>query len=111
MCAKRKSLPGLSSNRWWRIAPLLAVCLAWLCLGGDQNRIHLVLSAETARAGDTVWAGLQMDMPPTWHVYWRNGGDAGIPVSIAWTLPDGVSAGPSTGPFRKRRLTRPGTFR
>jgi thiol:disulfide interchange protein DsbD len=96
------------ANRWWRIALLFAVCLAWSASAAPKTRIHLVLSAETARAGETVWAGLKMDMPPTWHVYWRNGGDAGIPVSIAWTLPDGVSAGPINWPIPEKEVDKAG---
>jgi thiol:disulfide interchange protein DsbD len=96
------------ANRWRRIAFLLAVCLAWPASAAPKTRIHLILSAETARAGDTVWAGLQMDMPPSWHVYWRNGGDAGDPVKIAWTLPDGVSAGEINWPIPEKEVDKAG---
>jgi thiol:disulfide interchange protein DsbD len=40
-----------------------------------------------------------MDMPPTWHTYWRNGGDAGEPTKIDWDLPPGVSAGEINWPI------------
>src|SRR5580658_3321547 len=95
-------------NCWSRIALLLAVCLAWPALAAPKTRVHLVLSAETARAGDTVWAGLKMDMPPLWHVYWRNGGDAGIPATITWTLPDGVSTGPIHWPIPEKEIDKAG---
>jgi thiol:disulfide interchange protein/DsbC/DsbD-like thiol-disulfide interchange protein len=101
-------LTAAAANRWGRIALLLAVCLTWPASAAPKTRIHLILSAETARAGDTVWAGLKMDMPPTWHVYWRYGGDAGIPVSIAWTLPDGVSAGPINWPIPEKEVDKAG---
>jgi DsbC/DsbD-like thiol-disulfide interchange protein len=61
----------------WRIVLFCAVCLTWPALAEPKTHIHLILSAETAQAGDTIWAGLKMDMPYSWHVYWRNGGDAG----------------------------------
>ncbi len=94
--------------RWWRIALLFAVGLAWPALAAPKTHIHLVLSAETARLGDTVWAGLVMDMPPKWHVYWRYGGDAGDPVKITWQLPDGVSAGEINWPVPEKEVDKAG---
>ena len=58
-----------------------------------KTQIRLLLSAETARPGDIIWAGLEMNMPPTWHTYWRNGGDAGQATEIKWILPAGITAG------------------
>jgi thiol:disulfide interchange protein DsbD len=57
------------------------------------TKIELILSAETARPGDTVTAGIRMTMQPGWHTYWQNPGGPGIPAEIKWTLPAGVSAG------------------
>jgi len=53
----------------------------------------LVLSAETARPGETVLAGIHLHMAARWHTYWRNPGDAGGPTKIEWTLPNGITAG------------------
>ncbi len=90
------------------IALLLAFCLAWPASAAPKTRVRLLLSARTARPGGTIWAGLQMDMPPSWHVYWRNGGDAGDPVKITWTLPDGVSAGPVQWPLPEKETDKAG---
>ena len=103
-------LSAPAANRGWQLALLLAVCLAWPASAAPKTRIRLVLSAETARAGDTVWAGLKMDMPPSWHVYWRYGGDAGDPVKITWRLPDGVSAGPIHWPMPEKEVDKAGDF-
>src|SRR5580658_9749642 len=94
------------ANRWWRIALLFAVCLVWPASAAPKTHIQLVLSAETARAGDTIWAGLKMDIPPAWHIYWRYGGDAGDPVKITWTLPDGISAGPINWPLPQKEVDK-----
>jgi thiol:disulfide interchange protein DsbD len=40
------------------------------------------LDAARVRPGDTFTLGVQLVMQPGWHVYWRNPGDAGLPVSI-----------------------------
>ncbi len=47
-----------------------------------------------------------MEMPPPWHTYWRNGGDAGEATKIDWDLPPGVSAGDINWPIPSK-LTEP----
>lgn len=42
--------------------------------------------------------GVLFRIEPGWHIYWRNPGDAGIPTSISWELPDGFSTGPLIWP-------------
>jgi thiol:disulfide interchange protein len=101
-------LTASAANRWWRIALLFAVSLAWPAFGAPKTHLHLVLSAETARAGDTIWAGLQMDMAPAWHVYWRNSGDSGDPVKITWQLPEGISAGEVNWPVPEKESDKAG---
>src|SRR6185437_1016779 len=60
--------------------------------------VSLVLNSPSARPGDTVMAGIHMRMKPGWHVYWRNPGGSGIPVSITWHLPQGITAGETQWP-------------
>lgn len=52
-----------------------------------------MLSDDTAKPGDIVWAGVDMKMDPGWHTYWKNSGEAGLPTKITWTRPPGISAG------------------
>ncbi len=54
---------------------------------------HLVLADQVARPGDTVMVGFHLHMAPEWHTYWKNSGDSGIPTTIKWDLPQGVTAG------------------
>lgn len=52
------------------------------------------LMAETvgiAPGGATTLA-LGQSLEPGWHVYWRNPGDSGLPLDLAWKLPEGASA-------------------
>lgn len=72
---------------------LFFFCLTVSALAAPKTQIRLLLSAQSARPGDTVWAGLEMNMPSPWHTYWQYGGDAGDPTKIKWTLPDGITAG------------------
>ena len=53
----------------------------------------LFLAADTATPGTTVLAGIQMEMEPGWHTYWKNPGESGQATEIKWTLPPGVTAG------------------
>jgi len=58
-----------------------------------KTQARFVLSAEAARPGETIMAGVLLKMPPGWHTYWRNSGDSGAPTKIDWQLPDGIKAG------------------
>jgi thiol:disulfide interchange protein/DsbC/DsbD-like thiol-disulfide interchange protein len=58
-----------------------------------QVRAELLAHApQGIRAGETVWLGLAIDHQPHWHTYWKNPGDSGLPTTLTWTLPEGVSA-------------------
>ncbi len=71
--------------------------LSLMCLVASASAANttarLVLSHETARPGETIWAGVHLHMAPKWHTYWENGGDSGAATTIAWTLPRDVTAG------------------
>ena len=60
----------------------------------EQVRAELMAHApDGADPGKGVWVGLQLTHQPEWHTYWKNSGDSGLPTSMQWTLPAGVSAG------------------
>src|SRR6185437_8728715 len=58
-----------------------------------KTQVRLVLSAQSARPGETVTAGVLLKTPPDWHTYWKNAGDSGAPTKIEWELPEGLKAG------------------
>lgn len=43
--------------------------------------------------GQTIWLGLQLVHQPHWHTYWLNPGDSGLPTTLDWKLPKGLTAG------------------
>lgn len=102
------SLFAAMANPWVRLVLGLPVCLPWTSSAATKTHVQLVLSAQTARAGETIWAGLKMEIPTSWHVYWRNGGDAGIPVSITWDLPNGTTAGNINWPLPEKEIDKAG---
>nr|MDP2190076.1 protein-disulfide reductase DsbD family protein [Rhodoferax sp.] len=69
-------------------------------LGTDQIRAELLAHApDGVGAGKTVWVGLQLTHQPGWHSYWKNSGDSGLPTTLQWTLPPGVTAGDIAWPL------------
>ncbi len=67
-----------------------------------HTQAMLLLSVETARPGDTIWAGVQLKMEPGWHTYWKNPGEAGQATEIKWQLPPGVTAGEIQWPLPEK---------
>jgi thiol:disulfide interchange protein DsbD len=58
-------------------------------------------NAATA-PGDTNMLAFHFDLEPGWHTYWRNPGDSGMEMSLAWELPEGVTAGDIQWPAPER---------
>jgi thiol:disulfide interchange protein/DsbC/DsbD-like thiol-disulfide interchange protein len=83
---------------------LLAVlfCLAAFTVSAAHTQVRLLVSADTAKPGDAVWAGVEMKMEPGWHTYWKNPGDAGMATKIEWQLPPGVTAGDIQWPLPEK---------
>ena len=79
-----------------------------------QNGLKSVVTTQHVRAelmahapdgadiGKTVWLGLQLTHKPHWHTYWKNPGDSGLPTTLTWTLPPGLSTGDIAWPLPKR---------
>ncbi len=68
-----------------------------------QVRAELLAHApDGADPGKTVWLGLQLTHQPDWHTYWKNPGDSGLPITVQWTLPAGITAGDIAWPVPKK---------
>jgi thiol:disulfide interchange protein DsbD len=87
-----------------RIGTILAgwICLAALTASAAHTQARLILSADTARPGDTVLAGVDLKMEPGWHTYWKNPGAAGYATKIEWQLPPGVTVGEIQWPLPEK---------
>ena len=88
------------------LSPAVAVLL--LLLGGaaaaqaqavrtPHVEAELVPGSATVQPGGTAHVALRQKIKPGWHTYWRNPGDSGEPTTLDWTLPEGWSAGRSSG--------------
>ncbi len=69
---------------------------------GATTRPTLLLAASASKPGDTVLAGVRLQMADGWHIYWRNPGGPGIPTTIKWQLPPGVTAGEILWPIPEK---------
>jgi len=84
---------------------LLAGLGLWLAAANGHaahTTAQLLVSAATARPGDTILAGVQLRMEPGWHTYWKNPGAAGQATEIKWQLPAGVTAGEFQWPLPEK---------
>ena len=66
---------GLGSAR-----PAAALASPWQ--ENPQSKVRLITPYRTAPRNGPVWLGLQLQLAPHWHVYWKNSGDAGFPPEI-----------------------------
>ena len=55
---------------------------------------ELVAERTAFVPGKPLTVALRLAMQRGWHTYWRNPGDSGLATTLAWTLPQGMSAGP-----------------
>ncbi|MDQ3144535.1 MAG: thiol:disulfide interchange protein, partial [Pseudomonadota bacterium] len=54
--------------------------------------------------GGEVELAIAMHTAPGWHGYWKNPGDAGLPMRIEWDLPAGATLGPLRYPAPQRLI-------
>ena len=84
------------------LTAILLSALGALPAEAAHTHAHLVLSADTARPGDTIVAGVHLQMDPGWHTYWQNPGASGMPTTIEWKLPPGITAGAAQWPIPEK---------
>ncbi|HVG82768.1 MAG TPA: protein-disulfide reductase DsbD domain-containing protein [Methylomirabilota bacterium] len=63
--------------------PAHAAASAWA--EGDQASLRLVSAADAVGSEAALAMGLQVRLKPTWKIYWRSPGDAGLPPEIDWS--------------------------
>lgn len=53
---------------------------------------ELVSEVVSVAPGASVTVAVRLTLDPGWHTYWINPGDAGLPLTVQWALPAGVTA-------------------
>ena len=95
---------------WFFLAGLLALAMNAVAADGfppattatPHVRATLVASVDAVHPGAEILLGVQQQIIPHWHTYWRNPGDSGVPTRIDWTLPAGITAGEIQWPVPSR---------
>ncbi len=90
----------------WLIA-CFALSDAVHALAGDsvstENvKARLISEKDAIAPGQSVWVALELNIRDGWHTYWRNPGDSGQATQLAWTLPEGLTAGDIVWPMPHR---------
>ena len=67
-----------------------AAATAWQ--QADHLQVRLISELETLSPKGTFHLGVEFKPEEHWHVYWRNPGDSGMPISVSWELPTGLTA-------------------
>jgi DsbC/DsbD-like thiol-disulfide interchange protein len=80
-----------------------------LPLATDLVKATLVADTSVLEAGNPFNVGVILKIAPHWHVYWTNPGDAGIPTTLKFDLPDGFTASDVRYPT-PRRFVVPGNI-
>lgn len=61
--------------------------------GNDLVKTDIITELSLIKPGSEFLIGIVMTPDKGWHTYWINAGDAGLPTTIDFNLPKGVSAG------------------
>jgi thiol:disulfide interchange protein DsbD len=67
-----------------------------------HSEASLASTASAVAPGQRFTVALDIEMEEGWHTYWINPGDSGEPVTIEWSLPDGVEARAFEWPYPRR---------
>ncbi|MEO7634879.1 MAG: protein-disulfide reductase DsbD domain-containing protein, partial [Sphingomicrobium sp.] len=88
------------------IATMFAVPLAAQSLPprGQTAIVPELVVENRAVPGGEADLAILMRTTPGWHGYWLNPGDAGLPMTVKWTLPPGWSVGPMRYPVPGKLL-------
>jgi|SRR6056297_503903 len=85
---------------------LLPAAPAGAAASGPVQRDHVVVelisAVEHVQPGTPFRVGVAFEHEPDWHTYWENPGDSGLETKFAWTLPQGLTAGPIEWPWPER---------
>lgn len=69
-----------------------------------KGKVNLVSSVAGIVPGQPFDVALHFQLPPSWHIYWQNSGESGLPPSVTWSLPSGFRAGNLQYPMPKRHV-------
>jgi thiol:disulfide interchange protein len=72
---------------------LLAILVAVPATAAPTHIAAELVVESAGNPGETVMLAILMRPEPGWHGYWLNPGDAGLGMTLKWSLPSGSKAG------------------
>ena len=72
-----------------------------------ESKISIISESKKISSNDKILIGIEFDLMPGWHTYWKNPGDSGQEASIEWTLPKGFVASEILWPGPERIPVEP----
>jgi thiol:disulfide interchange protein/DsbC/DsbD-like thiol-disulfide interchange protein len=64
----------------------------------EHVEAELVAARTAIVPGEPLTVALRLKIGDGWHTYWQNPGDSGLPTTLEWKLPPGITAGPIEWP-------------
>ena len=58
---------------------------------GDQAQLRLISSSDAVGREEALQLGLHVRLAPSWKIYWRSPGDAGLPPVFDWAGSDNLA--------------------
>ncbi len=100
----KRNIVNSAENKNYAGTPILLSALAVLflfegegiALGQAREGRQLVtaeLMSDAANTEGPFTVGIRFTLEPDWYLYWKNPGDAGLPIDVQWELPAGWAAG------------------
>ncbi|MEX6633132.1 protein-disulfide reductase DsbD family protein [Hyphococcus lacteus] len=87
-------------NRFMGLFSAIFIALATFSAAHAQTSIvneytqsEIIAETDAFVPGETTWFALRQELRDGWHVFWTNPGDAGLPLELDWTLPEGFAVG------------------
>ena len=87
-----------------RLAALLALCLPLAARAQAPPRVEVEAVPELSAAapGGAFRVAVRLRIPDGCHLAWVNPGETGLPTTLAWRTPGGVTVGETEWPYPER---------
>jgi len=63
---------------------------------------EILADSKSIQPGQPFTVAIKVNIKDSWHAYWKNPGEIGMPISIDWNLPDGFSTATTLWPTPMR---------
>lgn len=91
--------------RWLgRVTPLAAWVLVSYPAAAQAPAVAASLVPEfvSLQAGTAFRVGVRLEIPDGWHINWKRPGQSGLPTTLTWRVPAGITVGATQWPFPER---------